>query len=150
MNRGKILLFLFVTLCIVSCGIFSKLTVGNINALSVKGIENNALVTSVRIPVENPTMYKITVTEFDSKVFINDQYLGKFIMADKIVFPSKSDDVYNVDFNIRLANLFGAALTMMNLRRGQRITIRLEGELTARSALMRRKIPIHETREVVI
>jgi LEA14-like dessication related protein len=134
----------------VSCGNFSKITVGNINGIKVKGIEDNALKVEVKIPVENPTMHKITVTEFDSKVFINDKYLGKIIMNDKIVFPSKSDDVYNVDMNVRLANFFGAALTIMNLRSGQRINIRMEGELTARSGLMRRKIPINETREVVI
>lgn len=150
MSRGKILIFLIITLLTVSCSNFSKISVGNIRGLTVKGIEDNALVVTVRIPVENPTMHKITVTDFDSKVFINNQYLGKIMMDDKIIFPSKSNDVYDVDVNIRLANFFGAVLTMMNLRSGQRINIRIEGELTARSALVKRKIPINETREVVI
>jgi LEA14-like dessication related protein len=150
MNKLKLYLFLPIILIAVSCGNFSKITIGNITDLEVKGIENNALVVTVRIPVENPTLHKITVTDFNSKVFINDQYLGKINMEDKILFPAKSDDVYEVDMNIRLANLFGAALTMMNLRSGQRIKLRLEGELTGRSALMKRKIPINETREVII
>lgn len=150
MYKRKIVFFLAAILIATSCGNFYKITVGNISGLKVKGIEDNALVVAVRIPVENPTLHKITVTGLDSKVFINDQYLGKVIMDDKLIFPSKSDDVYEVDLNIRLVNFFGAALTMMNLRSGQRINLRLEGELTARSALMKRKIPINETREVII
>lgn len=150
MSRGKIVLILIVSFLITSCGNFSKITIGEISGVTIKGIDDNALLVAVSIPVGNPTLHKITITDFDSKVFINNQYLGKIIMDDKIVFPSKSDTVYDVDLNIRLANLFGAALTMMNLRSGQRIEIRMEGELTARSALMKRKIPINETREVVI
>jgi LEA14-like dessication related protein len=150
MSKGKIILFLVVTVFFSSCGNFSKITIGNISGIKVIGLEDNALVVAVRIPVENPTLHKITITDFDSKVFINNQYLGKILMNDKIVFPSKSDEVYDIDLNIRLANFFGAALTMMNLRSGQRIIIRMEGELTGRSALMKRKIPVNETREVVI
>jgi LEA14-like dessication related protein len=150
MSRGKIVFILIVTFISTSCGNFSKIAIGEINGITIKGIEDNALIVAVRIPVENPTLHKITITDFDSKVYINDQYLGKVLIDDKIVFPSKSDAVYDVDLNIRLANFFGAALTMMNLRSGQRIKIRMEGELSARSALMKRKIPVNETREVVI
>jgi LEA14-like dessication related protein len=150
MSRRKIILFLIIALLSTSCGNFSKITVGNISGVTIKGLEDNALVMAVKIPVENPTLHKITVTDFDTKVFINDQYLGKILMDDKIIFPSKSNDVYDIDLNIRLANFFGAALTIMNLRSGQRINIRMEGELTARSALVRRKVPINEIREVVL
>lgn len=150
MSRGKIIIYLVATMLLSSCGNFSKITIGEIRDITIKGIKDNALVVAVRVPVENPTLYKITLTDFDSKVFINNQYLGKIRMDDRIVFPSKSEAVYDVDLNIRLANLFGAALTVMNLRSGQRIMIRMEGELTARSALVKRKIPVNESREVVI
>lgn len=150
MGRGKIFLFVFVGALLTSCGNFSKIVIGDISGVNIKGLEDNALVVSVRLPVENPTLYKITVTELDSKVFMNDQYLGKIIMEDKIVFPAKSNEVHDIDLNIRLANIFGAAITMMKLRSGQRINFRLEGELTARSALLKRKIPFSEVREVVI
>lgn len=150
MSKGKIFLFLIVGTLLTSCGNFSKIVIGDINGVSIKGLEDNALVVGIRLPVENPTMYKITVTDFNSKVYINNQYLGKIIMEDKIIFPAKSDEVHEVDLNIRLANIFGAALSMMKLKSGQRINVRMEGELTARSALLRRKIPFTETREVVI
>lgn len=150
MSKGKIFLFLIVGTLLTSCGNFSKIVIGEISGVSIKGLEDNALVVAVRLPVENPTMYKITVTELDSKVFMNDQYLGKIIMEEKIVFPAKSHETHEIDLNIRLANIFSAAITMMKLRSGQRIRFRLEGELTARSALLKRKIPFSEKREVVI
>jgi len=135
---------------LASCGNFSEISVGEVRDLKIKGIEDNALLVSISLPVENPTLHKITITDLDSKVYVNNQYLGIILMDDKLILPSRSQELYHVDLKIRLANLFGAALSMMNLRRGQRIIFRLEGELKARSALVKRKIPIKETRQVVI
>ncbi|RPJ73161.1 MAG: hypothetical protein EHM20_12705 [Alphaproteobacteria bacterium] len=134
----------------VSCGNYSKITIGQINGVVIKGFEGNALIVSVRVPVDNPTRHKITISDFDTKIFMNNQYLGKMILSDPLVLKAKSDQVYDLLMEIRLANLFGTALNIMNLKSGQIVLFRLEGTVQSRSLLLRRKIEINESREVII
>ncbi|MBA7522518.1 hypothetical protein ES705_14637 [subsurface metagenome] len=133
-----------------SCSNFSEIYVGEVREFTVKGFEDNALVVTAAIPVTNPTLYKIRITEIDLKVYMNNQYLGKIHSIEQLVLPAKSDETYNMDLNVRVVNLFGAALTMINLKKGQKINFRMEGTITARSVLVKKRIEIHEERIVVI
>jgi LEA14-like dessication related protein len=150
MNIRKLNIFLLLIVLFTSCGNFSKITVGEIKDLTVNGFKDNALLASVNIPVDNPTHHKITITEIDMKVYMNNQYLGKVNAVDPIILPSKSYSNYNVDLKIRVANFFGAALTLMNLQKGQVIYFRMEGEVSGRSMLIKKKFEISEERKVVI
>ena len=141
------LLFL---LLLSSCGNFSKITVGEVKDFTVNGFKDNALLASVSVPVDNPTHHKITITEIDLKVYMNNQYLGKVNTIEPVVLPSKSYGNYDIDLKIRVANFFGAALTLMSLQKGQVIIFRMEGSVVARSMLMKNKFEICEERKVVI
>ncbi len=148
MRKGHIYL-LFIVL-FASCGNFSKIIVGEVKDFTVNGFEDNALLASVSIPVDNPTNHKITITNIDLKVYMNGQYLGKVNIVKPIVLPSKSYVNYNVDLKVRVANFFGAALTLMNLQNGQVINFKMEGSVGARSILIKKNIEISEERKVVI
>lgn len=141
--------FLIVFLCI-SCGNFSKIEVGEVKEFTVKGFEDNALAIAITVPIENPTMHKITITDIDFRVYMNNQYLGRVNSVEQIVLPSNSSDKYNIDLKVRVANFFGAALTLMNLKNGHVLNFRLDGTIDARSMLIKKTIEVSEERKVVI
>ena len=147
--RKRYISLLFIVL-FTSCGNFSKITVGEVKDFTVNGFENNALLASVSVPVDNPTHHKITITEMDLKVYMNNQYLGKLNTIEPVVLPSKSYGKYDIDIKIRVANFFGAALTLMSLQKGQVIIFRMEGSVGARSMLLKKNFEICEERKVII
>lgn len=150
MNIRKVCVFLLTVVLFSSCGNFSKITVGEVKDFTVNGFEDNALLASVSVPVDNPTHHKITITDIDLKVYMNNQYLGKVNTIEPVVLPSKSYGNYNIDLKVRVANFFGAALTLMSLQKGQVIVFRMEGTVGARSMLMKKNFEISEERKVVI
>jgi LEA14-like dessication related protein len=143
---GYLLFLLFLT----SCGNFSEVRVGEVKELIVNGFEDNALIMALRVPVENPTRHKITVTGLDLKVFMNDRYVGKVNSTEHLVLPARSNDQYNMELEVRVANFFGTALTLMNLKKGQKINFRIDGVISARSILIKKNIEITEERQIII
>ncbi len=141
--------FLIILLCF-ACGNFSKIEVGEVKEFTLKGFEDNALAIAITVPIENPTMHKIAITDIDFRVYMNNQYLGRVNSVEQIILPSNSSDKYNIDLKVRVANFFGAALTLMNLKSGQVINFRLEGTIDARSMLIKKTIEISEERKVVV
>jgi LEA14-like dessication related protein len=135
-------------LFLVSCGRLSEIQVGDVNNITVKGFEDNALLVSADLSISNPTINKITITEFDTHVYLNDQFLGKMNSVEHIVIHAKSSEKYTIVFNIRLSNFLGTAFAMMNLKEGNKIKIKIEGTITARSLLVKHKIDVSESRNL--
>lgn len=150
MNRVKILSGFFILLLLSSCGRYKEIDVGDIQEFSIKGFVENSLVLAIRVPVYNPSMYKITLTDLDARVYINDEYIGKVNSTEPVVLQRKSSDVHDLVVNVRLANFLGSAMKMMNLRKGSTVKLRLEGTFTAKSCGLKKKVPVDETRDVVI
>ena len=150
MNRVKILTGFFLLLLLSSCGKYKEIEVGDIQEFSIKGFVDNSLVLAIRVPVYNPSMYKITLMDLDARVYINDEYIGKVNSTEPVVLPRKSNDVHDLVVNVRLANFLGSAMKMMNLRKGSNVKLRLEGTFTAKSLGLKKKVEVDETRDVVI
>jgi len=148
-RRGNYLLFIAL-LFLSSCGRFSEVTIGDISGLTVQGIQNDALIVVVNIPVENPTHHRITINEVDLRMSMNKQYVGKILLNDKIIIPANSDEIHEVSLKVRMANLITTGLFMMNMKKGQKVQFRLEGSVTARSLMIKREILVDELREVII
>jgi LEA14-like dessication related protein len=138
------------SLVLLSCGKLSEIKVGDVDNIIVKGFENNSLIISADISVSNPTINRITITGFDTRVYLNNQFLGKINSIEHIVIHSKSSERYTILFNVKLSNILGTAFAMMNLKEGNEINIRIEGTITARSLLIKRKIDVSESRDLIL
>ena len=150
MVRLKYFTYFIFIFFLTSCGRYSEIVVGEINGVTINGFEENSLLVTLHVPVENPTHHKITVSEFDTRLFMNSQYVGKLTSADVVVLPPKSKMVHDLVLKVRLANFLGTAIGIMSLKKGQVVNFRLEGTVTVRSILVKRKIPINEVRNVTI
>lgn len=150
MIRLKYFAYFIFIVFLTSCGRFSEITVGEINGITINGFEENSLLVTLRVPVENPTHHKITISDFDTRLYMNSQYIGKLSSADIVILPPKSNMVHDLVLRIRLANFLGTAISFMNLKKGQVVNFRMEGTVTARTFLVKRNIPIDQVRNVTI
>jgi len=150
MVHSKTYLLFLTLLLLISCGRFSEITIGDISGVTVKGFRNDVLLIDVNIPVDNPTQHRITISDLDLRLSMNDHYVGKIQLDEKLVIPSNSEMVHGVTLQVQMANFISTGLMMMNMKKGQMVRFRLEGSITARSLLLKKEIPVDELREVII
>ena len=141
---------IIIVLFFSSCSGFSDVTVGDVQSVSVNGFEDNALAISLSVPVENPTMHRIKISELDAKVYLNGTYLGKVKLSEPFIIEKKTNRSYDLVLKVRVANFLGTAFTMMSMGKGQKVHFRAEGYLLAKSMLLRKKITINEDRDITL
>lgn len=141
-------LILFVLPLILSCGNLENIEIGEPQNIKVRGFEDNYLLVDVELPVNNPSFYTINISDMDVRVFLNDRFLGKLIIDEKIKIKPKQSTIYKLPVKIRIANILGTAFIMMNMKKGKEAAVKFEGEVKARSFLLFKTIEINETRNV--
>lgn len=146
----QIIKFLVFVFFFSSCTHFSDIKIGDVKNVEVRGFEDNSFVIAVKLDVDNPTMHNLKITDINTKVFINNQYIGKILSDEPIVFSKKTSAEYSIVLKVRLSNILGTAFTMMQLSAGNKVNVRLEGELTVHSFILKKKIPVNETRQITI
>jgi len=147
-NSFYILYFLVLSLTISSCTGLSEISISDIKNIEIKGFEENSFLLAATLMVDNPTMHQIRITDINTKVYINGQYIGKVTTDDNIVFNARSSRDYDILLKVRLTNILGTAFTMMQLSSGSKAIFKIEGDVTAKSFLMKKKIPISESKEI--
>jgi LEA14-like dessication related protein len=150
MHSLKLFFGIFILMLLTACGRYQDINIGELQDFSVKGFVENSLVLSVKVPVNNPTAHKITITGLDAKIYINDQYIGKISSPDPLILNKKSDEVHDIILHVRMADFLGTTAKMLNMKRDQSIRLRLEGTFVAKTCGLRRKVSVDETRDVVL
>lgn len=140
-----LVLFLF-----SSCGNFEDISIDKPKNVEVLGFEDNYLKLNVDLPVKNPTIHNIRIVNMDVKVFLNEKYIGKMLVDTDVVIKRKSERIYKLPIKVRLNNLLGAAYIMMNLKDGQKINVRFEGELSAKSMFVKKTVDFNKTQQITI
>lgn len=149
MNRLKLLSGFLVIILFTSCGRYKNIEIGEVQEFEMKGFHKDALILSVKVPISNPSLFTVKVTEMDTRVFINDQYIGKVNIADTVILMKKSEKIYDLDLQVRIANLLGSA-KLMNLKKGSSVNVRIEGTIGGRVMGIRKKVKVDESRDVVL
>jgi LEA14-like dessication related protein len=145
-----IILILILISGITSCGKISQVKVVNLSSFRIQGFEGNALISEADLLIKNPTGHKIQMNGFDARIFINNNYLGRVSSIDPVFIKPRTDSVYKLVLNIRMANPLGAAMTVMNFKQGQKINIKIDGEMMVKTSFIKRNIPINEEHSVVL
>lgn len=149
-GAGKIVSFLLLIFLFSSCGKFENIEFGEPQDFKVQGFEDNHLLVNVNVPVENPTIYRIKLTNIDVRVFLNGKYIGKLLIDDNVVIKGNENRIYELPVKVRLNNLLGAAFIMMNLKKGQSVEVKFEGTITAKTMLIKKNIEIDDKVNIVI
>ena len=149
MNRLKSLLWILILLVLAGCGRYKNIEVGDLQDYAIKGFDENALIVTLKIPVNNPSIYRITISDLDTRMFVNGQYIGKVFTDQQVVLPSRSEQIHELELRVRLANFLATAGSLMSIRRGDEVVLRLEGTFHARTFLFKKEIEVNESRKVI-
>lgn len=94
------------------------------------------------VKVDNPNKFNIKVKKSTMDIYINDKYVGKTTLDDKIVLKKKTEDVYAVVLNADPKDLLKAAMgSLGGLLKGT-VTVRLEGDVKGSVYGISKKVPV--------
>ena len=133
-----------ILLLLAGSGRVQDIEVKDIKNIRFKGLIDNYVTFEADIQVFNPSHTTIRVKEIDVKAYANDSYLGRLLCNEEIVIPSESSDFLTVPFRIRIANILTGASMYFRLSKQKNIKVEIDGHISAKTVLIRKKIKIHE------
>lgn len=131
---------------LVGCtGIGDKIYVGEPNRVEIKDIDNNTIQILTVLPITNNNGFRIKLKDLDLAARVNGTYLGPVRNTASVVIPKHSDDEYPILLELEIKNLILGLTAIYKIAQGDKKTmLSLEGELTAKSFLINKKIPVKE------
>ncbi len=146
MPKLNIGLFILIFTTFSGCtGIGDKIFVEEPSHVEIKGISGNKVQILTVLPITNNNGFRIKLKDLDLEARVNDTYLGPVRNAAPVIIPKKSKDEYPVLLEIEIKNIILGITAVYKIAQGDgNTTLSLEGDLTASSFLINKKIPIRE------
>lgn len=121
-----------------------------------KGVKNVSLVErtdknlkiQVDVLVNNPNTFNIKVKKSTLDIYLNDKYVGKTTLDDKIVLKKQTEDVYAVVLNTDAKSILKAAMgSIGGLLKGT-ANIRLKGKVKGSVYGISKSVEVDMTEQV--
>lgn len=140
----------FLALLLLSAGLatgckYQEVTFKGVNGVSVSRMDQRGVALNVDVTLENPNGFRIRVQDPDVDVYLNELYIGKARLDERIVLPPRSTGVYHVPLHASFdgdgSNAMSALLIATLSGRGD---LRVKGTVRAGTWLFRKKFPFEE------
>ena len=106
-------------------------------------LENGKMEGVMRVKIHNPNSFPITVTKADLDVFAAAVRVGDAHLSENIKIKANSEESYDVKIDANIENVLTGGLGgIVNMLAGKSPTIKLEGQLKARSFLVSKTVPV--------
>ena len=128
------------------CRSFEPVEVGRPSDLKVASLSGSKVNLDISVPIKNPNIYKITVTQIQADAYINDTKAGKITSNDKIRLEARSDKVHDLKLGIDFSDLLGSDLNVLDIMRENRVNLSIDGTLTTRSFLYSKEVPFKQSK----
>lgn len=145
---NQIISILLLTILISGCSSVKEIQIGDIKDVRLKSIENNLVGLELDLAVTNPGNFKINIMDMDFDISANGKHLGKMTNPEKIVIPSKFDNIQTFPVKIEFSNFLSGALSMYRLRNMKNFEIQITGKIKARSFLYIKTIKVDEKNKI--
>lgn len=140
--KAGIFTLVIISVFLMSCGTASVRQPEYREIREVRLIELGLLQSTAGIDLVyyNPNKFGVQVTEARGDVYVDDIYLGRFGLEEKVQVPKKSEFV--VPAVIRL-DMIGALKNQRDILKKKEARVRIDGMARVRKAGISRDIPIH-------
>jgi LEA14-like dessication related protein len=139
--------FKFLALCALvifagSCSPLKPLSISNIQSVKLVNMQEGIVTIEAQVSIQNPNDYGFSVGASDMDLMLNNAFVGKAKMKDKIRINRKSDKTYTFQVEANMAQLLMNGLMNMGAMKGKS-KIRIKGDLkVSKFGLIHRKIPV--------
>ncbi len=140
------LLFLIVGL--TSCEIYKDVKVKRVEEFDLSELTNSKVSAVLRIGLENPNPYKITLFESDLELRIDGNLLGSLVLAEPVVLGPKSSKVYDVKVYTNITDVEGLLGNALSLMFKDEIELKASGYVEAKGLGIKKKVPLSFTKPI--
>jgi len=134
-----------ILLVIFGCLSYKEVTVVEVADVEFKEMSADGITIDIHVQIDNPNNYKISVVKTNLMLSLNGAYLGKANIRNNLVLPKNSNDVHKITVNIKGSQLKKALPTLLLSALGGEIQMRINGTITAKARMLRRKIEVDFT-----
>lgn len=146
MKNSRLSLYILLCIFISGCtGVGDKIYVEEPNHVEIKDITGNKVHILTVLPITNNNGFRIKLKDLDLEARVNGTYLGPVKNLAPVIIPKNSKDEYPIMLELEVKNIILGISAVYNIAQGDKKTsLSLEGDLTASSFLINKKIPIKE------
>lgn len=139
----KILYLLLVVLTLTSCEIYKDVKVKRVEDFDLSELTNSHVSASLRIGIENPNPYKITLFKSDLELRLDGNRAGTLRLDEPVVLEPKSDRVYEVKVITNLTDVEGLLGNALSLMFKEEIELDAMGYVEAKGLGVKKMVPFN-------
>jgi LEA14-like dessication related protein len=142
------LLIIFTSFAFTSCEIYQEVKVKRVEDFDLSELSNNHVAAVLRIGLENPNPYKITLYESDLELRIDGNVAGTLSLAEPVVLGPKSSQVYDVKVFTHITDVEGFLGNALSLMFKDEIELQASGYVQAKGLGVKKMVPLSFTKPI--
>ena len=139
---------LFTVFTFTSCEIYKDVKVKRVEEFDLSDFTNNHVAAVLRIGLENPNPYKITLYESDLELRIDGNVAGTLTLAEPVVLGPKSAQVYDVKVFTNITDVEGLLGNALSLMFKDEIILEASGYVQAKGLGVKKMVPFSFTKPI--
>jgi LEA14-like dessication related protein len=139
---------LFTLLTFTSCEIYKEVKVKRVEEFDLSEFTNSHVAAVLRIGLENPNPYKITLYESDLELRIDGNVAGTLTLAEPVVLAPKSSQVYDVKVYTNITDVEGLLGNALALMFKDEIILEASGYVQAKGLGVKKMVPFSFTKPI--
>lgn len=124
-----------------SCQITQPVEVGEPTDLKIESMTGQTVKIKISLPIKNPNIFRIKVTRIQADALINDVKAGEITSQEAIKLSAGTNKVHDLRLKVKLSELIGSGLPVMEIMRKGKVDLSIKGSLTASSFLYNKEFP---------
>ena len=152
MSKKKIsipfLLSFFIAFAFTSCEMYKEVKVKRVEDFDLSELTNNHVAAVLRIGLDNPNPYKITLFESDLELRIDGNVAGTLSLAEPVILAPKSSEIYDVRVFTNITDVEGLLGNALALMFKDEIELQASGYVQAKGLGVKKKVPLTFTKPI--
>ena len=143
-------MLLIASMALSGCKGLEEIEITGVDHFEFRGIEDNTILFTTDVAISNPSAVAFTVRDINLRAMVEGNYLGSLTNDETVRIPARSDSVYNMDFNLRMTNIFTGASLFLSLSKQKEVNVELQGYVRSRSGLVTKKVEVQESMNIEV
>ena len=138
----KVFILLGVMISLQGCFDYEDVDFKGVKNVSILERTEDVVKLQIDVLVDNPNNFKIKVKKSTMNIYINDKYVGKTQLDEKVVIQKETEDVYGIVLNADPRDLVKAAMGSLGGLLKGKVTVKLKGDVKGSVYGISRKVPV--------
>jgi LEA14-like dessication related protein len=149
MKNLGLILFIFVTLVLSSCGDFQDVTFEGIENVKVNKISQQGIDVDITAKIKNPNKVAFTIYKSDLDASFSNMNFGKALLTNNVKIKGNSTQAYTFNIKSDFSKLSMAELpNLLSIATSKSIKVGLKGNLRVGKLFVKKNYPVDMVKSV--